>query len=193
MGFMKLWQGGADGDGASKARHVHTPVYWRWWFWVLVVLLAASAWYAKGYVEWWGDTAGLRLRAAQQEAAWKAIQAEGAYWTAQYKADTYGGETPEETLELFIEALEAGDYELASRYFVPEKQRVVFEELIPMAIESGSKDAMIDAFYNGRYEKNYFESVNKYEIDLFPFGETIGFSFEMIQNEYSKKWKIIER
>lgn len=36
----------------------------------------------------------------------------------QYAEDTYGGITPEETLELFIKALEAGDIELASKYFV---------------------------------------------------------------------------
>ena len=37
-------------------------------------------------------------------------------------ADTYGGKTPQETLELFIAAVEKGDYELASKYFVSEKQ-----------------------------------------------------------------------
>ena len=38
------------------------------------------------------------------------------------KADTYGGETPRETLQMFIDAVEAGDYELASKYFVVEKR-----------------------------------------------------------------------
>jgi len=37
-------------------------------------------------------------------------------------ADTYGGKTPEETLDLFIAAVEKGDYELASKYFVKSKQ-----------------------------------------------------------------------
>ena len=32
--------------------------------------------------------------------------------------DTYGGKTPQETLDLFVAALEQGDLELASRYFV---------------------------------------------------------------------------
>lgn len=36
--------------------------------------------------------------------------------------DTYGGKTPQETLALFITAVEEGDYELASKYFVVEKQ-----------------------------------------------------------------------
>ncbi|MEX0934135.1 MAG: hypothetical protein WD003_02700, partial [Candidatus Paceibacterota bacterium] len=39
----------------------------------------------------------------------------------QYKNDTFGGETPEETLELFIAALEAEDIELASKYFLPDE------------------------------------------------------------------------
>ena len=39
-----------------------------------------------------------------------------------YREDTYGGFTPEETLQLFIEALKTGDVELASRYFVLYKQ-----------------------------------------------------------------------
>jgi len=36
--------------------------------------------------------------------------------------DTYGGKTPQETLRLYIDAVEKGDYELASKYFVAEKQ-----------------------------------------------------------------------
>lgn len=33
------------------------------------------------------------------------------------KADNYGGKTPEETLDLYIQALKAGDIELASKYY----------------------------------------------------------------------------
>ena len=40
----------------------------------------------------------------------------------QYREDTYGGKTPEETLQLFIDALKSGDIELASKYFVVEER-----------------------------------------------------------------------
>lgn len=40
----------------------------------------------------------------------------------QYRTDTDGGMTPQETLALFIEALETGDLSRASRYFLPEKR-----------------------------------------------------------------------
>ena len=40
----------------------------------------------------------------------------------QVAEDPYGGDTPEETLRLFIEALKQGDTELAAKYFVLEEQ-----------------------------------------------------------------------
>jgi hypothetical protein len=44
-------------------------------------------------------------------------------------ADTTGGKTPQETLDLFITAVEKGDYELASKYFVIEKQEEELKSL----------------------------------------------------------------
>ncbi|MDP3726134.1 MAG: hypothetical protein Q8R36_02965 [bacterium] len=43
----------------------------------------------------------------------------------EYRSDTYGGATPEETLALFITALEAGDIELASKYFLPDDREEI--------------------------------------------------------------------
>ncbi|MDO8592496.1 MAG: hypothetical protein Q7R92_01820 [bacterium] len=43
--------------------------------------------------------------------------------------DTVGGKTPEETLEMYIEAVDKGDYKLASRYFVIEGQKQEFKSL----------------------------------------------------------------
>ena len=39
-----------------------------------------------------------------------------------YREDKYGGKTPEETFDLFLEALRKGDIELASKYFELENQ-----------------------------------------------------------------------
>ena len=44
-------------------------------------------------------------------------------------ADTFGGQTPQETLALFIQAVEQGDYELASKYFIIPKQGEELESL----------------------------------------------------------------
>ena len=48
---------------------------------------------------------------------------------AKIAADTYGGKTPQETLDMFITAVEKGDYELASKYFVVERQDKELEDL----------------------------------------------------------------
>ena len=45
-------------------------------------------------------------------------------------ADTFGGQTPQETLEMFIKAVEKGDYELASKYFIIPKQEEWRDNLI---------------------------------------------------------------
>lgn len=37
-----------------------------------------------------------------------------------FRKDTYGGKTPQETLDLFVAALEKDDIELASKYFMPD-------------------------------------------------------------------------
>src|SRR3989344_7369230 len=48
---------------------------------------------------------------------------------AEYANDTYGGATPEETLALFIAALEKGDIELASKYFLPEDREKILDQI----------------------------------------------------------------
>lgn len=50
----------------------------------------------------------------------------------QYAEDPYGGSTPEETLQLFIDALKKGDTELAAKYFVIDKQAQWREDLARM-------------------------------------------------------------
>lgn len=47
-----------------------------------------------------------------------------------YLEDVYGGKTPKETLELFVAAVEKGDFELASKYFVLDKQEEWKERLV---------------------------------------------------------------
>lgn len=47
----------------------------------------------------------------------------------QQEADTFGGTTPYETLEMYIAAIEKGDFALASKYFVIEKQEAELARL----------------------------------------------------------------
>jgi hypothetical protein len=69
-------------------------------------------WYQENYLAEQAARKGIfdieKYRAAERE------------YVAAMTADTYGGKTPEETLQLFIDALKAGDIELASKYFALE-------------------------------------------------------------------------
>ena len=43
-------------------------------------------------------------------------------WEKPYREDKYGGKTPEETFDMFLDALRKEDVVLASKYFVVDKQ-----------------------------------------------------------------------
>jgi len=60
-----------------------------------------------------------------------------------YAEDTYGGSTPEETLQLFIDALKRGDVELASKLFALEEQEKWNQELSRIK-QRGSLQLMIE-------------------------------------------------
>ena len=88
-------------------------VWWR--HWSVVLFLAVLA----GIVIWAMLNLGPWLRAWQDQRAARSAQEQ---LEKAYRNDKYGGATPEETFDMFIAALEKGDIDLASRYFVFNKQ-----------------------------------------------------------------------
>lgn len=83
------------------------------WYGVLILVLVA------GGVLWLvlnGMPYVNKLRAN-----WEAYRLQ-AQWEKPYREDKFGGKTPEETYDLFLDALRKGDTTLASKYFVIEKQ-----------------------------------------------------------------------
>lgn len=71
-------------------------------------------------------------------------------------SDTFGGTTPEETLELFITALEVGDVELASKYFVLGEQGKQLENLKKI-VESNFLIEMVSDLKREKYRNNISE------------------------------------
>lgn len=70
----------------------------------------------------------------------------------QYAEDTYGGSTPEETLQLFIDALKKGDIELASKYFAIEEQGK-WEEKLSNIKSRGQIDTMVSDLLRPKEKK----------------------------------------
>ncbi len=93
-----------------------SPQLRMWWrHWSVVLILAVLA----GVVIWVLVNLGPWLRSWQDQRAATVAQK---LLEKAYREDKYGGKTPEETFDMFIAALEKGDTDLASKYFVLNKQ-----------------------------------------------------------------------
>ena len=103
-----------------------------------------------------------------------------------YKNDTYGGATPEETLQLFIDALKKGDTDLAVKYFIPEKQKEEGEKL-RIGKEKNNLDFLLGFLEKAGYGKQIREGV--YQMAVAQDGKAI-MSFDFVLNKYTSKWKI---
>jgi hypothetical protein len=180
----------AEGSGVSKFSS--RPIFYRWWFWVALVVAFAVVWYLQGYIGYFGDQAKYRLQNSISNDYIAGQEAQQAALEKQYKNDPYGGATPEETLKLFIEALEKKDYVLASNLYVPESRSENLKK-IPEGVKSGGLAALIKAYQNGQVKFTKFDGENKYEADVIPVGETVGFYFRFISNPFNSKWLISEQ
>src|SRR3989338_4669686 len=113
---------------------------------VLILVVLAVVWLLPGYKIW-------QLKRAYDKV-------EEPYYT-----DTYGGATPEETYDLFIEALKAGDVELASKYFVLYKQDDLLKTLSKFK-ETGELAGLINEL---EYGKTVWKKVVTNKDDAFSF------------------------
>ncbi len=96
-------------------------------FWIVVGAFLAFVLLILGYIFWQAFDLWLGQRRAKQ---WADQLRETYEATYQRKlTDTYGGKTPQETLQMYIEAVEKEDYELASRYFIEENRELELESL----------------------------------------------------------------
>lgn len=87
--------------------------------------------------------------------------------TDRKSADKIGGATPQETFDLFISAVEKGDYDLASKYFVIEEQEEVKTELMSLK-EKDNLSQYLDILHNakpdGDIKDDHFRMVSKLEV-----------------------------
>ena len=99
-------------------------------------------------------------------------------------ADTYGGKTPQETLQMYIDAVGKGDYELASKYFIGSRQEEEKEQLFKTD-ENNNIKFLLDLLKKINKSGGYFSSnQNRYTIEK-PF-------FVELKLYPNNIWKIIE-
>lgn len=120
-----------------------------------------------------------------------------------YREDQYGGNTPEETLQLFIDALKKGDTDLAAKYFIIDEQEKWSGKLKDLAnqsklniliedIEKAVLEKSEDGIVVFGYDK-YFEG-GKTTIQGKNFEVPAGISHQNIRlgKGPNNKWKILE-
>ena len=120
-----------------------------------------------------------------------------------YREDQYGGNTPEETLQLFIDALKKGDTDLAAKYFIIDEQEKWKEKLKNLANQS-KLNTVIEDIEKAVLEKDeedivvfgydkYFEG-GKTTIQDKNFEVPAGISHQNIRlgRGPNNKWKIID-
>jgi hypothetical protein len=106
---------------------------------------------------------------------------------AVYAKDTYGGDTPEATLQLFIDALKAGNIDLAAKYYIPEKQSEVYGELS----KSQEKQTLVKYIdYLQKGDHGVSSSVDEYHILASNENKEIILDIQLALNPLTKKWKI---
>lgn len=106
------------------------------------------------------------------------------------KADTVGGQTPEETLKMFIEALRAEDVALAAQYFLldDEGKRDKWVTYLQEIKDNGLMKKMADDLGRAVPGEAVYEKDFIFEILL--DDESVGRSVDMELNESSGVWKI---
>ena len=108
-----------------------------------------------------------------------------------FAEDTYGGKTPQETLNMFIEALEKGDIDLAAKYFAMDDNlsRKKWEDGLKQAQQEGRIGQIVEELKRAQ-SNNKEDSPNYYQFAVFNENRMVKQTIEMEFNQYSGVWKI---
>jgi len=163
-------------------------IYSYWQFWVLVLVLALGAWQASVQIERWGDESAYRESDARGVAEYVQLLQAAAQIDILRSADTYGGTTPQETWDMFVKALKAGDTDLASKYFVVWKQREMKEDWA-IAKKNGIIQLFLDDFKLIIGSRMYPDG-KTFELYSGSIDNGPGYVYILTLDDKSKLWKI---
>ena len=117
-------------------------------------------------------------------------------WQANYdkamREDTYGGKTPQETLDMFVAALRAGDVELASKYFMLNEEGKVDQKWIDglkKTKDSVGLGGVIDIINKLKFDGQH-SSLDTTWFVIKNLDDMIDYSIILKLNDFSKIWKI---
>ena len=110
-----------------------------------------------------------------------------------YKEDSYGGKTPEETWAMFLAALKKEDIELASKYFVVEKQGEWRANLFQIKDKNRIKSALNEFETLHKNSENNERDLNVAYFYIYAQHKELGKISSPVVfklNQFTKVWKI---
>lgn len=117
-------------------------------------------------------------------------------WQAKYekamREDTYGGKTPEETLQLFIDALKKEDIDLAAKYFVLNtngEQDPKWKEALLKTKEAGKLNEVIELLSKAMPEEKDRAYEEDFKFSVYENNKLKAY-INLEFNKYSGVWKI---
>ena len=169
-----------------------------WWMFALgfLVIIALGIIVNAVWVEYFSPAA---QNAKQMEKQYAVYEEQQKAYEDAMKADTYGGKTPQETLDMFISALEKGDVDLASKYFIyntneMDKNYMTKNEWLDglnKAKEEGRIQEIISKIKEVKPSERNIGSEDLKEFVILEIDNTIvDYSILLKFNKYSQIWKI---
>jgi hypothetical protein len=152
----------------------------------LILLVGGSYFVWDGYF-----SEGAKYRRQVEENMTKYTEWEKNYNKAMTE-DVYGGKTPQETLDMFIDALRKGDVDLASKYFMLNSVGRVNQESVE-GLKKIKEENRIVSVVEVIAKLNFDKIHSSADTAWFTFLNSEGiveYSAILKLNEFSKVWKI---
>ncbi len=152
----------------------------------VMLVIGGGYWLWDGYL-----SSGAKARRFAEMQAAQIEKAERAYIAAM-TADTYGGKTPKETLDLFVAALKKGDIDLASKYFLLDEnlsREKLSAGLIAINSQGNLSELISDLIKLQPYLKDIIDE-SDYRFATHNAAGKLTLYMNMQLNQYSKVWKI---
>jgi len=157
------------------------------WFVILIFGVYALIWVYENYFSQKAKETKQQQKNYEKYLTWKS------FYEKAMSEDTYGGKTPEETLNLFIEALKKEDLELASKYFVLNsngQRDPKWLEALQKTKDAGKLKEVIELL--SKAKPDYENISNKEDFKFKSYGNDgkLKAYIDLEFNKYSGIWKI---
>ena len=157
------------------------------WFVILVFGVYVLIWVYENYFSEKAKETKQQQKNYEKYLAWKSS------YEKAMSEDTYGGKTPEETLNLFVEALKKEDLELASKYFVLNsngERDPKWLEALQKTKEAGKLKEVIELLSKAKPDYENISNKEDFKFKSYDNNGKLKAYVDLEFNKYSGIWKI---